>query len=76
MPFDDYPQYFLDILTCIANIRDFWAGLMITQIRLDRKTEAAIERELQIITEAGCSFGNTGIDSLPRCELARDSGSW
>lgn len=35
----------------------FRAGMTIEQIRLDRKTEAAIERELQIITEAAAHLG-------------------
>ena len=52
MRFDDYPQYLRDILNCIVNIRKFRPGMTIEQVHLDRKTEAAVERELQIITEA------------------------
>lgn len=53
-----YPDYLQDILTCIENIRSFRAGMSIEQIRCDRKTEAAVERELQIITEAGFRLGD------------------
>ena len=58
MPFDNYPQYLRDILERIENIRDFRGGMTIQEIQSDRKTEAAIERELQIITEAAARLGN------------------
>lgn len=58
MPFSDYPQYLRDILERIQNIRVFRAGMTMDQIRSDRKTEAAIERELQIITEAAARLGD------------------
>ncbi len=60
VPFEDHPQYFRQILTSIANIRHFRGGMTVEEIRSDRKTEAAIERELQIITEAAARLGTQG----------------
>ena len=58
MPFKDHPQYLRDIHNCIANIRSFREGMTLDQVRSDRKTEAAIERELQIVTEAAARLGD------------------
>ena len=57
MPFDNYPQYLRDILQCIKNIESFITGMTVDEIRSDRKTEAAVERELGIVAEAGARLG-------------------
>lgn len=74
MPFSDYPQYLRDILNCIANIREFRAGLTLEQIRSDRKTEAAIERELQIITEAAARLGKQAPVLCPNADWSAIRG--
>ena len=72
MPFNDYPQYLRDILNSAGNIRDFRAGMNVDQIRLDRKTEAAVERELQIIAEAAARMADQGPALCPGVDLACD----
>ncbi len=58
MPYRDYPKYLRDIAESIAHIRSFLGGMTEAQMRADRKTEAAVERELQIITEAAQRLGD------------------
>ena len=52
MPFRDPAQHFKDILEYIAHIEDVLSGLDYQAYVDDRKTSAAIERFLQIVTEA------------------------
>lgn len=68
MPFNDHPQYFRDILTCVGNIRNFRIGMTVEQVRADRKTEAAVERELQIIAEAAARLGKAAPTLCPEAD--------
>ena len=57
MPFRDFQTHFQDILESIGNIDKFLAGMDYEAYRTDRKTRSAVERELQIITEAAIRLG-------------------
>jgi uncharacterized protein with HEPN domain len=52
LPFRDPRIHFQDILESIGHIDAFVAGMSFEAYRSDRKTRSAVERELQIITEA------------------------
>jgi uncharacterized protein with HEPN domain len=52
LPFRDFQTHFQNILESIGNIDKFLAGMDYEPYRTDRKTRSAVERELQIITEA------------------------
>lgn len=65
MPFRDYPQYLRDILNSISNIETFTQGMTLDQVLADRKTEAAVERELQIVTEAAIRLGDKAVELCP-----------
>lgn len=58
MPFRDIRTHFLDIVESIGHIDDFLAGMDYGTYRTDRKTRSAVERELQIITEAAIRLGS------------------
>ena len=58
MPYKDYPKYLREIADSISNIESFLGGMTEAQMRADRKTEAAVERELHIITEAAKRLGD------------------
>ncbi len=65
MPFRDYPEYLRDIADSISNIENFIGEMSLEQVRADRKTEAAVERELQIITEAAARLGTKAEEFCP-----------
>ncbi len=50
-------RYFEDILQSIGHIRSFVAGLDADAYKADLKTKSAVERQLQIITEAAYRLG-------------------
>ncbi|WP_162536864.1 HepT-like ribonuclease domain-containing protein [Granulicella sp. WH15] len=58
MPFRDPRTHFQDILDSIALIRSFAADLSLEEYRLDIKTKSAVERQLQIMTEAARRLGD------------------
>jgi uncharacterized protein with HEPN domain len=45
-------QHFKDMLKAISLIEEFLGSMDLTAYRADIKTQAAVERELQIVTEA------------------------
>lgn len=57
MPFRGSEIHFRDILDSIYQIDEFLAGLEFSGYQSDRKTRSAVERELQIITEAAIRLG-------------------
>ena len=65
MPYRDYPLYLQHIADCIRNIESFLGEMTVQDLVADRKTEAAVERELQIITEAAIRLGNKAEELCP-----------
>ena len=57
LPFRNARIHFEDILSSIALIENFTAGMRFEQYRADPKTRSAVERQLQIITEAAYRLG-------------------
>ena len=68
MPYNDYPAYFQHILTAITNIRLFRGAMSFDEIAADRKTEAAIERELAILSEAASRLGDRAVALCPEAD--------
>ena len=58
MPFRDARTHFQDILNGIALIDRFIGQMSYLQFCADQKTKSAVERQLQIITEAANRLGN------------------
>ena len=58
MPFKDPRQHLRDIARSIDYIEVFLGEMTAEQVRADRKTEAAVERELGILTEAATRLGD------------------
>jgi uncharacterized protein with HEPN domain len=58
VPFRNAQTHFEDILQSIDHIDEFLAGIDFEGYREDRKTRSAVERELQIITEAAIRLGD------------------
>jgi uncharacterized protein with HEPN domain len=58
MPFRSAQTHLEDILQSIDHIDEFLAGTDFEGYREDRKTRSAVERELQIITEAAIRLGD------------------
>lgn len=57
MPFKDVERLFRDIVEAIAMIETFTEGMDLDRFREDPKTVAAVERKLQLISEAAHSAG-------------------
>jgi uncharacterized protein with HEPN domain len=58
VPFRNAQTHLEDILKSIDHIGEFLPGTDFTAYREDRKTRSAVERELQIITEAAIRLGD------------------
>ena len=58
MPFRSERNHFEDILQSIDHIDEFLAELGFEGYQVDMKTRSAVERELQIITEAAIRLGD------------------
>ncbi len=58
MPFRDAKTHFLDILESIEHIEMFLEGISLDSYRGDVKTKSAVERQMQIITEAAYRLGD------------------
>ena len=60
MPFRDAQQHLRDVLESINNIEAFLGNMDFDVYRGDLKTKSAVERQLQIITEAAVRLGEDG----------------
>jgi uncharacterized protein with HEPN domain len=58
LPFRGPDLSLRDIATAIGDIRQFTAGMDAAAFRHDPKTVAAVERKLQVISEAAIRLGN------------------
>jgi len=65
LPFRATDQHLRDILESISSIETFLGDMDFDVYRGDLKTKSAVERQLQIITEAAVRLGRMG----PACVL-------
>ena len=78
MPFREPTLSLRDIAAAIAEIRQFTLGLDATTFRADPKTVAAVERKLQVISEAAIRLGDQAeslCPGLPWRDI-RGIGNW
>jgi uncharacterized protein with HEPN domain len=78
LPFSDADNSLRDIAEAIAMIETFTAGMDFDGFRQDPKTIAAVERKLQIISEAAIRFGSEAeirCPGLPWRNI-RGMGNW
>ena len=64
MSFDRRPQYLQDVLDAIEAVREYTAGMDRESYLVDGKTQAAVERKLQIATEALIRIGRQEMQEL------------
>lgn len=72
MPFSDAERLLRDIVDAIGMVEIFTAGMDLDEFRDDPKTVAAVERKLQVISEAAVRLGG---DAVPACH-GRIFGAW
>lgn len=58
MPFRDNPTHLRDILEAIDHIESFLAGMDFEAYKADARTRFAVERQMQVITEAAVRLGD------------------
>jgi uncharacterized protein with HEPN domain len=78
LPFSDADNSLRDIAEAIAMIETFTAGLDFDGFRRDPKTVAAVERKLQVISEAAVRLGSEAeirCPGLPWRNI-RGMGNW
>jgi uncharacterized protein with HEPN domain len=78
LPFEDAALPLQDILDAIAAIEEFTRGTTLEAFERDAKTEAAVERKLQIVSEAAIRLGDraeTLCPGLPWPNI-RGIGNW
>ena len=78
MPFSDTDRSLRDIVDAIEMIGQFVSGIDLEAFRHDAKTVAAVERKLQIISEAAIRRGNEAEDRVPGMSWRniRGMGNW
>lgn len=80
MPFDGEADLspFRDIIESIEAVERFTAGMDIDSFRADEKTLAAVERKLQIISEASRRLGGRAEEVCPELPWRdiRGIGNW
>ena len=72
MPFEDTERHLRDILESISQIEKFVGDMNFAAYQEDEKTKAAVERKLQILTEAvvrlemeAGSISGYGLEGVP-----------
>jgi uncharacterized protein with HEPN domain len=65
LPFRDAKAHLRDILEGIGLIESFLGDMEFNRYRADLKTKSAVERQLQIITEAAKRLGDNAETSCP-----------
>ena len=78
MPFEDAVSQLNDILASVESIQRFVSGMDLDTFRWDEKTQAAVERKLQIISEAATRLGNQAVELCPQIPWRdiRGMGNW
>jgi len=65
MPFEDTSSHLEDILESIEAIQRFVSGMELETFRWDEKTRAAVERKLQVVSEAAIRLGDDAASLCP-----------
>ncbi len=65
MPFSDPDRHLRDILESIDLIREFIGDMDFSSYQRDEKTKAAVERKIQILTEAVIRLEMEGPEAFP-----------
>jgi len=65
LPFRDNATHFRDILEAIDYVQSFLSAMDFTAYQADVKTKSAVERQLQIITEAAVRLGEEAETLVP-----------
>jgi len=65
MPFRDAQTHLTDILEAIELINQFLGAMDLARYQADQKTKSAVERQLQIITEAAYRLGDEAEEVCP-----------
>ena len=65
MPFRDAPTHLRDILESIDHITGFIGGMSFELYGQDLKTQSAVERQMQILTEAAVRLGHDAEKCCP-----------
>ena len=68
MPFSDPQRHLHDILEAIDRIGEFVRGMDFAAYRADEKTKSAVERKLQILTEAIIKLVDESPDAYPEID--------
>ena len=68
MPFKDSIQHLRDLLDSIDQINKFIDDMTFTAYQQDEKTKAAVERKLQVLTEAVIRLENDDADAYPEID--------
>jgi uncharacterized protein with HEPN domain len=68
LPFRDVQMHLQDIEESIGNIDAFLEGADFEAYREDLKTKSAVERQMQIITEAAIRLGDDAETLCPRLD--------
>ena len=78
LPFRDSDRSLRDIADAIEMVERFTAGMDFDAFRDDPKTVAAVERELQVISEAAIRLGSEAEDRFPGLAWRniRGIGNW
>ena len=74
MPFRNGRDHLTDLLISIDRILEFTSAMTHEHFVADRKTQAATERELQIIAEAAYRLGEHAEDLCPGADWAKIRG--
>jgi len=75
MPFSDPQRHLHDILEAIDRIGEFVGGMDLAAYQADEKTKAAVERKLQILTEAIIRLEEES-RMLTRRSIRKDIEAW
>jgi uncharacterized protein with HEPN domain len=65
LPFSDVQRHLRDIVDSIDRINEFVTGMDFPAYTRDEKTKAAVERKLQILTEAVIRLEQVGPEAFP-----------
>lgn len=78
MPFEDARSHLQDILESIALIEQFVSGMDLDAYRWDRKTQAAVERKMLIVSEAAIRLKDEAESLCPGVPWRdiRGMGNW
>jgi uncharacterized protein with HEPN domain len=68
LPFSDPERHLRDILESIDLIREFIRDMDFSLYQRDEKTKAAVERKIQILTEAVIRLEMEGPDAFPEID--------